>query len=99
MVTMIHFDTLQYVKTLETSGISTKQAEAMAKAQKEVLAECLDTTLATKNDIFETQKSITALREDLTEKIYKLDIRISKMEWMLGAVAGGVATLIFKAFI
>lgn len=59
---MIHFDTLQYTKTLRAAGIPEEHAEAMAAAQKATLAECLDTTLATKADIAATKADIQKVR-------------------------------------
>jgi len=45
------FDTLKYAKRLEAGGFDTKQAEALAEAQKSAMSEALDTQLATKGDI------------------------------------------------
>ena len=45
------FDTLKYAKRLEVGGFDTKQAEALAEAQKFAMSEAFDTQLATKGDI------------------------------------------------
>ncbi len=106
---MIYFDTLQYVKTLESSGVSQKQAEAMARAQQNVLSECLNTTLATKEDIrvlrSDVEKDISALENKLMSEIspMKADITTLKsdvkwIQWALSFVGAGVGTLILKAF-
>ncbi|SMP50684.1 hypothetical protein SAMN06295888_106140 [Desulfonatronum zhilinae] len=58
----ITFDTLAYVKKLRQSGLSEEQAEAHALAQKQVLSEVLDATLATKDDIHRLEKQILVLK-------------------------------------
>ena len=47
----ITFDTLKFVKDLESAGVPPAQAEAFVRAQQEILSQSLDTTLATKSDI------------------------------------------------
>lgn len=47
----ITFDTHKFVKELESAGMPSGQAEAFVRAQQEILAQALDTTLATKSDI------------------------------------------------
>lgn len=47
----ITFDTHKFVKELESAGMPSAQAEAFVRAQQEILAQALDTTLATKSDI------------------------------------------------
>ena len=47
----ITFDTHKFVKELESGGMPSAQAEAIVRAQQEILAQALDTTLATKSDI------------------------------------------------
>lgn len=91
---MIYFDTLQYVKTLEASGVSARQAEAMARAQQEVLSECLDTTIATKKDITDLKGDISSLNV----KVEKIDSDIKWIQWALSFVGAGVGALILKAF-
>ncbi len=94
MTTMVYFDTLLYVKTLKSSGVSENQAEAMAKAQQEALAECLDTTLATKTDITDVKNSILKL----DGRVDKVESEIKWVRWILSLVAVGVSTLVLKAF-
>jgi predicted phage-related endonuclease len=79
---MIHFDTLQYVKTLEASGVSPEQAEAMTRAQQVVFSQCIDTTFATKEDIKvlrkETKQDIQELREETKQEVQSIkeDIQV-----------------------
>jgi hypothetical protein len=47
----ITFDTHKFVKDLRESGISEPQAEAFVRAQQDILAQALDSTLASKRDI------------------------------------------------
>lgn len=47
----ISFDTLKFAERMEKAGMPREQASALAEAQRESLAEVLDTTLATKSDI------------------------------------------------
>lgn len=58
----ITFDTLAYAKKLREVGLTEEQAEAHAQAQKQVLSEVLDTTLATKEDIGRLEKQIAVLK-------------------------------------
>ncbi len=51
IMSTITFDTYAFVKRLKAAGFNDQQAEALSTAQKESLAEALDTTLATKLDI------------------------------------------------
>jgi hypothetical protein len=54
----ITFDTLRYTKKLREAGYTEQQAEGAAEAQKDILNEVLDTTLATKNDLKELEANI-----------------------------------------
>ena len=54
----ITFDTLKYTKRLREAGYTEQQAEAAAEAQKDVLAEVLEATIATKQDVKETELNI-----------------------------------------
>lgn len=63
------------------------QAKAMAEAQRDIFAEVLDTSLATKTDIF-------AVRQDMAD--LKAEMKILK--WMMGLLLGGIVALILKSF-
>ena len=58
----ITFDTLSYARKLKTAGFTQEQAEVQAEAQKEILAEILDSSLATKDDIHRLEKEILVLK-------------------------------------
>ena len=69
----ITFDTLKYAKQLEASGIPAVQAEAFVNAQREILSEAIDITLATKVDI-----------RDVRSDLALLDSKVDKLSWMIG---------------
>lgn len=99
MSTMVYFDTLYYVKTLRNAGFSEQQAEVFAKVQQESLSECLDTTLATKADIYGVKAEVQEVRTELQE--VKMDVQEVKAEvrllrWMIGATLAGVGAILMK---
>jgi len=80
----ITFDTLAYAKKLKAAGFDEKQAEALSEAQKESLADVLDTTVATKSDIIRLEKEIAIVKTEI----------IKWVAGMLVAQAAIVATLV-----
>jgi len=78
------FDTLKFANRLKSAGMSDELAQAFAEAQKDVFAEALDTTLATKLDITRLES--------------KLDHETSLMKWMLGALLAVALTNFAKQF-
>ncbi|OWV50757.1 hypothetical protein CDZ97_28005 [Mameliella alba] len=72
-MTTTTFDTLRFVEKLEKAGMPREQAVALAEAQKEAIAEALETTLATKTDITGVERRLDSL-----------DAKIDKLSWMLG---------------
>ncbi|HEY9277492.1 MAG TPA: coiled-coil domain-containing protein [Methylotenera sp.] len=75
----ITFDTLKFVKQLEASGIPAVQAEAFVNAQRDILSEALDTSLATRVDML-------TVKADIERLDAKFDAKFDKMQWMLGIV-------------
>lgn len=75
------FDTHKFVKRLEAAGVPSLQAEAMADAQKEVLAEALETQLASRADLVE-------IRHELREAKAEIMGELRLNRWMLGVVLG-----------
>ena len=76
----ITFDTLKFVERLEKAGASRELASALVEVQKEALAEVMDSTLASKNDI-------RAVRDDLVKvdrRMDGLDAKFDKLSWMMG---------------
>ena len=69
----ITFDTHKYIKTLEASGISEAQAEAMVTAQQESLQAAFDyRELATKSDIAEVKTSIAESKAEIIKWVVGL---------------------------
>jgi hypothetical protein len=71
----ISFDTLKFVKQLEASGIPPVQAEAFVNAQRDILSEAMDTTLATRADV-----------DRIERKLIEHDAKFDKLQWMTGIV-------------
>lgn len=74
------FDTFKFVERLEKAGVTRELASALVEAQRESLAEAVDTTLATKADIRE-------VRDDLVKidrRMDGLDAKFDKLTWMMG---------------
>ena len=91
-MTTITFDTLKYAKQLEASGIPAAQAEAFVNAQREILGEVLDTTLATRSDLLKLEskmdKEFSAIKTDL-----------AVLKWGTGLVIAGIAAQLVKLFV
>lgn len=73
----ITFDTLKFVKQLEASGIPPMQAEAFVNAQRDILSDALDTSLAARTDML-------AVKADIERLDAKFDAKFDKLQWMLG---------------
>ena len=83
----ITFDTHEFVKKLKGAGFSESQAEAVAEAQRDSLAQALDNHLATKADI-----------SRLELKLIEHEGEFKLIKWMLGIILGGVIALVVKGF-
>ena len=89
----ITFDTLKFVERLEKAGATRELATALAEAQREVFAEALDSTLATRTDITKLESSIKADMHDVRNDLSKLDKEVALVKadiglvkWMMGAL-------------
>lgn len=87
-MTAITFDTLKYAERLEAGGFSPQQAKTEAQALAEVLS---SSEAASARDIERLEAKIELLRSDLTGKFLLL-------QWMLGLMLAGVASLVIKSF-
>lgn len=76
------FNTLTYAKKLEEAGVPRQQAEA----QVQVLADIVESELATKNDI----------KRDLKELEYRLVVKLSAIVGTMVTLLG-VITTIYRA--
>lgn len=79
----ITFDTLKFANKLKEAGVPSAQAEAEASA----LAEVLDVNL----------KELTT-KDDLKNMEVRLDAKIHVLQWMLGFLLAGTASLVIKTF-
>ena len=70
----VAFDTLEFVEHLKEAGVPEKQAKAIAEAQKQAFFQVLDTSLATKADVFsvksELRTDLVALKSEMRSDPY-----------------------------
>ena len=72
----ITFDTLKFAERLEKAGLTREQASAIAEAQKDSLAEALDSTLATKADFVRLENRIDGMGKDIQSMELRLIIKL-----------------------
>jgi len=84
----VTFDTQEYVNNLKSGGFSDEQANSMANAQKIAISEAMNTTLATKADINQTDKKIDEVKAELV-----------LVKWMLGVVIAVEVLPLLKQFL
>ncbi|MDP2794727.1 MAG: hypothetical protein Q8O25_11740 [Sulfurisoma sp.] len=82
----ITFDTLKFAERLEKAGLTREQAHAFAEAQKDVFAEALDSSVATKGDIAEVKTEIVALRGDIKAELAAVRGEMGTLKWMTGVL-------------
>ena len=100
----VAFDTLRFVRTLETSGLDARQAEGIATAFREASA---DQNLVTKDDLkaglnevkTELRAEIAAVKTELKTEIAELRVDISTMKVDLVKWIVGLALALFAAII
>lgn len=79
------FNTLKYAKKLEEVGFAREQAEA----QVQMLAEVIETNLATKRDIDD-------LKQEMQKMEYRLVIKLGALVTIVTTTAVTILTLILK---
>ena len=89
---LVTFDTLEYVKELKEGGFSDKQADAMAQAQKKVINEAIDNSLATKGYIDDAKL-------ELKTDIQGVKAELLILKWMLGVVIAVEVLPLLKQFL
>ena len=101
----ITFDTLKYVKQLESAGVPSAQAEAFVNAQRDILSEALDTSLATKSDIQDVRTDVQAvkmevksLEQKMDSKFVLADAKMDKLVWMVGILVALAAANFAKQY-
>ncbi len=95
---LVTFDTLEYVKELKESGFTDQQADGLAKAQKKVMTESMDNTLATKEDIHEVIDHIKDFKSELIIECESIKARLSLVEKMQWALIAGVIAIVLKTY-
>ena len=90
----ITFDTLRFVETLEKAGMPRAQAAAFSQAQRDSLAEALDTTVATKADIVRLENRMDSMTKDMQAKELRLTIKLGAFL----AVFAGIIIAALRAF-
>ncbi len=88
MTAIITFDTLKYADRLEAAGVPPQQAKAEAQALAEVLS---SSEVASARDLERLEAQIVLLRTEMNS-------RFTLLQWMLGLLLAGVASLIIKSF-
>ena len=97
----VPFDTLAFVKKLETAGVPSSQAEAQVEMLSDVLQKVEETRLrelATKGDVeiakLELQKEIESVRREIES--VRREIEVAKNEtikWMIGLALAQLAMM------
>ena len=85
---------MKHVERLTAAGVPDAQARAEASALRDVLAESLDTTIATKGDVRDLKADIARLEASTKTDIARLESNIEKMELRLVIKLGGLMAAI-----
>ncbi len=83
----LSFDTHRFVRRLRDAGMPEVQAEALAEAQRDALAQAVDAQLATKSGLSRIEL-----------KLVEHDGGLKLIKWMLVMLLAGVLALVLKAF-
>ena len=100
----ITFDNLKFVEKLKAAGISDAQAKAKAKAKAEsealqgVLAEALDSQLATKNDLIKLDRRLDGIDAKIDRMDAKMSGELTLLKWMLGILIASIMSIVIKTF-
>jgi hypothetical protein len=94
-MTAVTFDTLKYAERLEAGGVPPQQAKAEAQALAEVLS---SPEVASARDIERLEAKLDLLRSDFGLLRSDLTGKYTLLQWMLGLLLAGVASLVIKSF-
>jgi len=92
----VTFDTLEFVKTLESAGMPVEQAEAISAAVRKAQASADVTArseVATKVDVAGVKADV----RELAAKVDALDSKFDMLKWLIGAVLVAVLAPLIKA--
>jgi len=84
-------DTLRYTERLRAAGVPEQQAKAEAEALRDVLAEAMDSSLATKADLME-------VKAELRLEMAGIRGELSTIKWMMGVLIAVVLANFAKQF-
>ena len=71
---------------MEKAGLTREQAHAFAEAQKDVFAEALDNSLATKSDIAGVRTDVVELRGEMRAELSAARGDMGTLKWMMGVL-------------
>jgi hypothetical protein len=94
----VTFDTLKFVEKLKAAGISDAQAKAESEALQSVLAEALDSQLATKSDLIKLDRRLDGLDAKIDRMDTKMSGELTLLKWMLGFLIASVMSIVIKTF-
>ena len=101
----ITFNTLKYFKQLELAGVPSVQAAAFVNAQRDILSEALDTSLATQSDIRDIRTDVQAVKTEvksldqkMDSKFALVDAKMDKLVWMVGILVALAAANFAKQY-
>jgi hypothetical protein len=94
----ITFDTLKFVEKLKAAGISDAQAKAESEALQGVLAEALDSQLATKNDLIKLDRRLDGIDAKIDRMDAKMSGELTLLKWMLGILIASIMSIVIKTF-
>jgi len=94
----ITFDTLKFVEKLKAAGISDAQAKAESEALQGVLAEALDSQLATKNDLIKLDQRLDGIDAKIDRMDAKMSGELTLLKWMLGILIASIMSIVIKTF-
>ena len=94
----ITFDSLKFVEKLKAAGISDAQAKAESEALQGVLAEALDSQLATKNDLIKLDRRLDGIDAKIDRMDAKMSGELTLLKWMLGILIASIMSIVIKTF-
>jgi len=93
-MTAMTFDALKYAERLEAGGVPPQQARAEAQALAEVLSSA---AVASARDLERLEAKIDLLRSDFGLLRSDLSGKFTLLQWMLGLLLAGVASIVIKS--
>jgi len=92
MNTAVTFDTHEFVRSLESAGMPTGQAEAISTAVRKAQA---NADVATKEDLRQLE---TRLEAKFDAKFDVLNAKFDQFRWVMGFMLAAILSLMVKTF-